>query len=170
MSDILQSALDNMDEEQAKNLMSQLDEEQLSQAITWVLDQQLAPHLHEIRQRSQSRDDPYRVREYFSNMSEEEQEEAFYDALQNLVAALVQCRSDPNRGFQQLKSQLRDPYTAEALLLIFENEDHIDQQYSQTLKEFAGKNLKWASALVMPEMYTEQERKEALENYGPDNR
>lgn len=163
--------LQNMDEEQAEMILDQLDDEDIQQAVEWVADEFVVPHLNDIRERAEGDPDYMDVREYFESMSEAEREREFYDTLDELVATLIQCREQPREGFRNLKAFLRDPFTVEALLLIFENERHIDPEYTDQLKVFGAEHLKWVGALTLPEMYDDSEVEGVLEkmDIDPDN-
>lgn len=162
------NVLNNMDEEQAKQVMNSVDEEQVQQAVKWAVDEMVVPHLKEIRQRSRNDPPTEEVREHFESMSPEEREQEFYETLDELVAVLVQCRENPQQGFKDLKTMLRDPFTVEALLLIFENDDHIDYEYTQQLKEFGVTHLRWVGCMVLPEMYDEHEVEEVVDTFDLD--
>lgn len=165
MEGFIQQALSGMDEKQARSLLNSLDDEQVEQAIKWMVDEMVVPHLEDIRQRSREAPPAEEVRQQYEQMDEETREELFYDTLDNLVGTLVNCRENPQHGFDELKTMFRDPWTAEALLLIFENEEHIDAEYTAQLKEFGTTHLRWVGAMVLPEMYDEHEVEEVLETF-----
>lgn len=162
---MLGNMLQNMDPQQAKAMLDQLDEEQKQQAIQWAVDEMVIPHLTEIRQRARSERPTEEVRRDIESLPKQEREELFYDTLDSLVATMVNCRENPRQGFEELKTMLRDPYTTESLLLIFENEDHIDAEYTETLKDFGVEHLRWVGAMVVPEMYDEREVESVLNTF-----
>lgn len=166
---LIQNFLAGMDEEQARNILNDVDEEQVEQVVQWAVDDTVVPWLEDIRDR-EAEDDvtSEQVREYYESMSPEEREQEFYETLDNLVATLVQCRESPSDGFSNLKAFLRDPFTVEALLLIFENEDHIDAEYTEQLKDFGAEHLRWVGAMVVPEMYEQHEVEQVMERMNMD--
>lgn len=175
----LNKALSNMDEEQMQKVMEQVDEEQMMVAMGNLVDRYLLPHLEDVKQAAQTADSNHEVRAYYESLPDSERtapdgydgptrEGEFYHALDNLVTTLAECRERPQTGLPRLKSQLRDPYTLEALLLIFDNDAHIDGEYTEQLKEFGAQRAMWIGANVFPEMYTEAERRQVVEQMGLD--
>lgn len=161
----LNNYLSGMDEDQARAMLDQLDDEQVEQAIQWIVDESVVPHLMDVRQRARQATDPNEVRRELEDLPESVKEELFYDTLHELIAILVTCRERPNEGFEELKTVLRDPYTVESLLLIFENDQHIDDEYSNQLKDFAANHLQWVGAMVLPEMYDERTVEEVVTRF-----
>lgn len=163
--DFIQRALSGMDEEQARNILDSLDEEQIEQAIQWMMEEMILPHMEDVRQRAANAPPTEDVRQQLESMGQQEREQLFYDTLDELVAVLVECRENPQHGFEELKTMMRDPWTVEALLLIFENEEHIDAEYTQQLKDFGVTHLKWIGAMVFPEMYEDYEVEQVLDQF-----
>lgn len=156
--------LDDMDEEQVRQMLNNFDEEQLAEGAGALVDHYLVPELEDVRARAQSAEDAKAVRNYYENeLTAEEREEEFYHALDKLVGTLVECRERPQTGLPKLKTQLRDPFTLEALLLIFGDEDHIDPEHTAELKKFAAIHAKWIGAMLLPEMYNEAERQQVID-------
>lgn len=162
--------LQNLDQEQVFNLIDQMDEEKKRDAIVEVMNRYLVPHAEEIQNRAEGEDPPSaRVREYFhEELDESEKEDEFYNTLWEVVGTFAKVRDDPVEGLQELKALMRDPYTVEALFLLFENEEHIDPEYSAQLKEFASFHLKAVGVLSMPEMYSQEEIQQVLDEFDLD--
>lgn len=171
---------DNLTEEQIMQAMNNVDDEQIMQAMGMMIDNYLVPHLDDIRVRANTSEPAAEARAYYESLPENEQaappdyegatrEGEFYFVLDNLVGTLVKCRYKPKVGFPELKSQIRDPYTLEALLLIFENDEHIDSEYTQQLKEFGATHVKWAGAMMVPEMYDDAEAERILQEFSPES-
>lgn len=173
---LIDRAIQNMDEEQAREMLSELDEEQIAQAIEWGVEEMVIPHLEDIRERAREEMHREDVREEYAKLSPEEREEVFYETLDDLVAALVMCREEPREGFAELKTMVRDPFTAEALILIFDGEDpetgyrYIDPDYEDTLKDFAATHIRWVGAMVLPEMYDQDEAQRVLDTFELESR
>lgn len=165
MNNFIKQAMQGMDEEQARAVLESLDEEQIEQAIQWMVDEMIIPHLEEVRQRARSSPATEDVRQQLESMGEQEREQLFYETLDELVAVLVECRENPQQGFDELKTMMRDPWTVEALLLIFENDEHIDAEYTDQLKEFGVTHLRWVGAMVLPEMYEDHEVEQVLDQF-----
>lgn len=174
MNNIIQNALSGMDEEQAREILDSLDEEQIAGAIEWSVEEMVVPHLDDVRERAANDTSPEQVRKFYESKSPQEQEEIFYEVLHELMTTILLCRERPGEGFPQLKEKLRDPFTMEGLLLIFDGEDpqtgelRIDPEYTETLKDFAATHVKWVAATVIPEMYSEDEVREVLEQFDMD--
>lgn len=169
MDEFMRKMVENMDEQQLENILKSVDEEQIAQAMDWLWAEIIIPHLVEVRERAQADPSSEEVRQRFESMSEDEREEMFYESLDSLIETLAKCRHQPKQGFEEMKALLRDPFTAEALLMIFENEEHIDEEYTEQLKDFGVTHLHWAGVSVLPEMYTEAERRQVTEELGLDD-
>lgn len=131
---------------------------------------QTAPQrLEEIKQNAQG-PDAEAAREAFADLSDERQTEIVDKTISDLAVTFNQLRTDPTEGIERLQSELRDPYTVEALLLLFENEDHIDEEYSDDVKEFVRWRFKLLGVNAIPEAYTEEEKREIIDRFGLDYR
>lgn len=166
----LEDIMGNLDQEQVFNLVDQMDDERKRDAIVEVMNRYLVPHAEDVQTRANADDPPSRkVREYFhEELSEGEKEDEFYETLWEVVGTFAKIRDHPVEGMQELKALIRDPYTVEALFLLFENEEHIDPEYSAQLKEFASFHLRAVGVLSMPEMYSQEEIQEVLDEFDLD--
>lgn len=159
--------LDGVDEEQLKQALNNVDDEEIEKGLQRLVNMFLADHFIDIRENAvEDYPNPVEVREAYKNMPDEEQQETFEEAMDHLLMATTLMRHRPVQGFQMFKNMLRDPTTTEALLLIFENE-HIDEEYQDHLKEFAATRLHWLGVLFIPEMYTRQEAEPVLARFDP---
>lgn len=113
----------------------------------------MIPHLQGIKKRAADDPDPEVIRQQYADCSDERQQQIFNQAISDVVGALFEVRENPKAGLLSLKGLLRDPYTMEGLLLIFDNEEHIDPGYSRQMKEFAAMHLKWMGVALAPESY-----------------
>lgn len=163
----LMGMLQNMDEEDARDILDQLDDEQMQEGIRRLMDMYLVPHLDDIREEVKDYPDPMEVRETYQNAPETRQQQLFDEAVQDLLVTADLIRERPPEGFRRLKQYLRDPTTTEALLLIFENEA-IQPSYRDQLKDYSAKNLHYAGVFLLPEMYEEQEVKRVLDVFDVD--
>ena len=127
--------LSGMDSDTADSLLRSMDEEQIQSALSTGIENYIVPHLQDIREAAAyDYDDREEVREIYESYSEEKQDEVFHDAAADLIAIAAQVREQPTTGMKELKTRLRDPYTMEALLLIFNNEAHVDPEFSEDQK------------------------------------
>lgn len=150
--------LQNMDEDTASNLLNKLNDEQIEQGLEVAVEDFIVPHVEEIRTTSRDQyESRHKVREVYGEMDPQDQQEVFDEAWADMVAVGAQIREQPQRGMLELKQRLRDPWTMEALLLIFDNEDHIDEEYSEEMKEFTTFAVRWMAVNMLPEMYTQEE-------------
>lgn len=171
-TDLINQYLSRMDEDQARAIMDALDEQQVAEAVEWAVEEKVVPHLDDIRERADQEASSDQVRAHFEEMTPREREDLFYDTLHALVGTLVACRVRPHEGFRELKTLLRDPYTLEALLMIFDGEDpetgerYIDPEYEQTLKDFGAEHVQWVAVMVLPEMYDEETERKVKQQFG----
>lgn len=155
-------------EEMAMNFLQQMDEQQIEQAITAAVERFLVPQLEEIRRSAQEVEDKEEVREVFEELSEGDQEDVFNETMSKVQMAAVEIREEPVEGAKTLKDLLRDPWTVEALLLVFDEPDKIDPEYADHLKDFVSTQIRWMGVHVAPEMYSEEEIREVVDTVYPD--
>lgn len=145
--------LNGMDADTASNILESMDDEVIEKALRSGIEEELVPHLTDVRERATQDDKPpAEVRAYYETLDEEEQTEKFHAAAADLMGVAVDLRENPLTGFKKLKERLRDPYTIEALLLIFDHEEVPDEVVHER-KEFAATWLKYAGLHVVPEIY-----------------
>lgn len=156
----------NLDDEQLRALQEQIDDEEIERLIQQVVEKRVVPHLQDIRKQARETPPAREVREAYASMSVEEQEEAFDTAVDDVLDCALLLRESPNEGLKRLKSILRDPYTTEGLLLIFENEEHIDSEYSAQMKEYGATLLRYLGFMLGREMYEQQTRRQIAEELG----
>lgn len=158
----------NFDEEQARRLINQMDEEQIAEGIQTGMDEFVVPHLEEVRENAQTTPERQAVREQYHSMPDTKQQEAFNRAIWDLVSVAGKLRVSPDEGLRDLKTMLRDPWTMEALLLVFHNPDHIDPDYSEEMRETTTKFTRLAAMNLIPEAYTENEARQLMAEMGLD--
>lgn len=159
--------LEGMDEEQAANILDNLSEEHIENALTTGIENQLVPHLTEVRERVGEDPEPEAVRDHYESMSDQEQTEKFNRAAADLMSVLTAIRSQPVEGMEMLKERLRDPYVTEALLLIFDHEEMPDDSVADR-KNYAATWIKYVGVNVIPEMYERGDAIEMIEQFHPD--
>jgi hypothetical protein len=160
--------LQNMDEDQAEQILDNIDADVLEGHLRKAVDSQIVPHLEEVRNSAASEyEDPKVVRQYYEELPEDEKEEKFSNACADLIAVAAQLRNAPQDGGRELKNRLRDPWMIEALLLIFEDED-VPEEVIESQKEYAATWLKWLGANIVPEIYTQDERRRIVEKLFPN--
>lgn len=138
---------------------------ELSALVTML--REAPDRLADVRDRAQTVDTA-EVEAQFAKLDDDEQDEQFHQAMAELAVTCAQIREEPAEGVDRLFGMLRDPYTVEALLLIFENDDHIDPDYSEQVKEFARWQLRYIGIHAIPEAYTQAEREAVAERFGLD--
>lgn len=159
--------LDGMDENMANTVLEALDEEQIEAALQKGIDKEVVPHLETVRERATEEDaDTAEVRAHYESLPEEDQQEKFNQAAADLMAVLTEVRESPLSGAKKLKGRLRDPWTVEALLLIFDHEDVPNEVVDQQ-KHYAATWLKWAGMNVIPEVYRRDQVSEVADELYP---
>lgn len=143
-------------DQQIERVWNSIDEETKQQSLSNLLEQFVLPHVDDVRERSLADADPATIRAQYASLSDDEQQQVFNQAVSDVVGTLFEVREDPREGLMSLKGLLRDPYTIEGLLLIFDNEQHITPEYSEQMKDFAAMHLRWMGVALAPEMYDEQ--------------
>lgn len=120
--------------------------------------------LDEIRERAKHSDSEA-ARQTFQEMSEIEQTRMVDSVVSDIAISFAQLRQEPAEGVEQLATHIREPYTMEALLLVFDNEEHIDGEYSEDIKEFVRWRVRWVGAELLPEVYTDDELEEIADRF-----
>lgn len=166
MSGIPNSVLQNIDKQTLRNLQQQVDEDTIRELLDVAIEERIVPHLRQIRSSAEQKPDHETIRSEFEDDPEDVQQENFDDAVTSVIEALFLLRQQPQEGGTLLKQLIRDPYVIEGLLLIFDNEQHIDPEYSAQIKEFAALHLHWAGVALMPEAYSPEEVREVAEELG----
>lgn len=165
---ILEQIANNVDEETIRELEQHVDDEQIAELVQQAFTERVVPHLEDVHADAQESPSRERVREHYASLSDEEQQEAFDGAIRDIVVALFMLRMDPPEGARRLKGLLRDPFISEALLLIFENDDHIDPSYSQQMKEYGAEVMEWFGVALMQEAYDRETVAKVAEQFGID--
>lgn len=157
MSGGIQNLIANLDEEQIAQIQSQIDPEQIHALVEARIDEDLGPHLKEIRERRRQQPDPEQIRQDFASAPPEQQQELFDAAVGDILTVFHLLREDPMAALREAKDLLRNPYTAEAVLLIFHNDQHIDDEYGEQMKAYGASLMAYLGTLVAPEMYDDAE-------------
>lgn len=160
-------SLDDIDQDVAEEMLGQVDESELQQQIVEGINQMMGPKLLEVKQRAQSGKTRQEVREEYKTMSHDEKTKKFMRAVSDLVAIAAELREDPEPALKRLKTRLRDPYTMEALLLIFDD-PKVPDAWTEERKEFATTIVRWVALNHLPEMYTRREAEELMNKLYPE--
>lgn len=161
--------ISGMDEETASNIISSMDEEVIESALKSGIEQELVPHLQDVREKAKDEyEENEYVREKYESLSEDKQTKKFNKAAADIMSVAVKLRSSPMRGMQELKGRLRDPWTVEALLLIFDHPEVPDEVVEQR-KNYAAAWLKYVGVNVIPEVYTREAAMDMIETFYPDS-
>ena len=150
-----------LDEDAAASILENMDDDVMEDAIETGIEREVVPHLLDVRERADSDEDPdpAYVRAKYEDLSEEEQTEKFNKAAADVMGVMAEVRNSPLSGLRKLKGRLRDPWTIEALLLIFDHPE-IPDDVVQERKNYAADWLKYAGVHVIPEVYTKEDAKE----------
>ncbi len=164
----LATMLKNMDGDMANSVLEALDQDAIESALKNGVDKEVVPHLEQVRKRAREDDaDTAQVRAHYESLTEDEQTERFNEAAADLMAVFAEMREKPVSGAKKLKGRLRDPWTVEALLLIFDHEqvpkEVVDQQ-----KNYAATWLKWVGVNSIPEMYHRDQVRGVADQLYPD--
>lgn len=143
----------NLDEDQIQQIQQQIDPEQIHAMVEARIEEDLGPHLVEVRERRREQPDPKQVRQKFANASPQKQQQLWHAAVGDVIEVFHLLREDPMAALRKAKDLLRNPYTSEALLLIFHNDQHIDGDYSWEMKDYGANLMAYLGTVVAPEMY-----------------
>lgn len=155
---MLMQLMGGASEEDLAQVLEELDTDALIEEAIPQIEQKLQPHFEDIRENGQQAD-AVAVREMCEAKNEAQQQQVFDATAAEIAGILRECRESPSTGFPKLKAIVRDPEFIEPLLLIFDEEDHIDPDYSDDLKEFSVGYVQWVTCQVIPEIYTDDERR-----------
>jgi len=165
---MIKNLLNGMDPERASELLSQMDDDVIEDALEAGIEQELVPHLQDVRENAaEEYRSPAEVRAYYEGLSESEQTEKFHEAAADVMGVSVDLRESPVTGLKKLKGRLRDPWTVEALLLIFDHPDVPDAVVHER-KEFASTWLKYAGLHIIPEVYERDDLREMVNRMYPE--
>lgn len=149
-----------------KKVLGQIDKESFEQGLDHVMDNHISPHLHDVRDRAAESEDPEEIRRVLEEeLSEEERNELFHDTWGEVIASFIHLRVDPFEGFLNLKHLLRDPYTLEAMLLMFDVEK-TPREIEEANKDMAATYVKCIGVALAPEMYDREDVEEVIELVG----
>ena len=149
----------NLTEEHFEWMRRNADAQTYRDVVAYLIQHEIVPHAEAIRDRAQNRDmTPAEVREHYKNMDDEAQQVAFDKAVASVVSVFALLRQKPQEGLEELKAMIRDPWTLEAILLIFRNDEEIDPEYSDEIIQYAAWHVQEAAYFLAPELYTEEER------------
>lgn len=135
------------------------------EVIAPMIEDELEPHFEDIQERA-SQIDPEEAREYYESLDPDEKQEVFDEAVADMIKTLRLCREQPLQGYPMLKQRLRDPDVLESLLLIFDDDEHIDDEHSKEMKELVRDTIAWAGVSTIPEAYTDAEQSDIERRIG----
>lgn len=144
-----------------------LDNDDVQAALLKILEDKADPKLKEIRTRASESPDRHTARQEIESLPEDAKDELFHETWAELIAASVQLRVEPLEGMKNLKGMIRDPYTVETLLLLFED-DEIPDEIVEANKDLVSDYINWFGCAVAPEMYEREEVEEFVETFGAD--
>lgn len=164
----LAAMLSNMDGDMANSVLEALDQDAIESALKKGIDKEVVPHLEQVQKRARDDDaDSAEVRAHYESLNDEEQTNRFNEAAADLMAVFTEMREQPVTGAKKLKGRLRDPWTVEALLLIFDHEQVPDEVVDQQ-KDYAATWLKWVGVNTIPEMYDRDQVRGVAKRLYPD--
>lgn len=156
----------------------EVDEALVAAIIAETWETSIMPQLAAIQSRAEAEPAREEVRAYYADLDGEEQQDVFDTAISDIQAAVFELRSamfQPEQSgasiasaLEALRALIRDPWTAEGVLLIFRNEQHIDPEYSETMVQYGAWVLRAIGVAILPEVYDEQTVAELLDQFGRD--
>jgi len=165
---MIKRLLNGMDGEQASKIIGELDQEMIETALSTGIEEELVPHLHEVRERAVNDDEsPEEIRAHYESLSDEEQTKRFNQAAADIMEVIVSLREEPTTGMEKLKERLRDPWVVEALLLVFDH-DEMPAEAVAERKDYAAGWLKYVGVNVIPEVYTREDARDMIEQFHPE--
>jgi hypothetical protein len=164
----LAAMLSNMDGDMANSILEALDQDAIESALKKGIDKEVVPHLEQVRERAVEDDaDAAEVRAHYESLDEDVQTERFTEAAADLMAVFAETRESPVTGATKLKGRLRDPWTVEALLLIFDHKQVPDEVVDQQ-KNYAATWMKWVGVNAIPEIYTREQVRDVANRLYPN--
>lgn len=144
----------------------------IQQKIREVVTEVLHPHLVDIRQRAQQQQAEgvtrQHARQQLEALPKAEQTDQFYTALTNLVETAALLHTDPRQALSRLKQYARNPWFTERLLLLLSDPEHVDPEHADEMKELAVDGMRWVCLTLVPEIYTDAEKRDLLARLFPD--
>jgi hypothetical protein len=158
-----------------EQMANKMESDDVRNAVLEIIEDKLYPHLEQIKSRhereakEESREE---VREHLEGLPPDERETIFHNTMAELVVTLCQFRLEPVQAGRHLKTMIRDRNTVEAIALIMDQEavfsDRDDGEVETAQKDTLVTYLHWAGVALAPEMYSEEEVKEMIEQTGSD--
>lgn len=175
------AAAESLDPEQAaaigEALAENVDEETIARFAAEAWTSSVAPHLADIRARAERGYSREQIRRYYAaELTPDEQQETFDSAFNDILVAAFSLRAALLDGgdvalsdaVADLRELIRDPYTVEAILLIFENDEYIDPEYAEQMKEYGAWVLRSLGVALAPELYEPSTVQEIAQDHGLD--
>jgi hypothetical protein len=154
------------------SLVDRMDEDTIYKQVYKFFDSHIVPHLEEIRSRhdtkvsDKSRDE---IREDLESLPPQERGEVFHDTMGELLVNLSLARLKPIESGTEVKKMVRDPYTVEALLLMFDREavysTRSEDEFPRVQKDTMAGYMKWMGVALAPEMYSREEVEEFVGSF-----
>lgn len=144
-----------------------IENEDVQKALMRILEDKANPKLEEIKQRAEDADSPQTARRQIEALPETEKDALFHETWAELLCGLAQLRIEPVAGLSNLKRMIRDPYTVEAMVLIFEV-DEMPYETVQANKDLFSDYLNWIGCALAPEMYPRDDVEDFIETFGAD--
>lgn len=156
------------------NILGQMDPSAIEDGLKMFLDRYVQPHLEDIQERAQDRTPPEEVRVELAGRDVNDRLEIMQTTIAELVVSISTLRLRPQQGMMELKRMMRDPYTIEALLLVFDDdifaEEELVQEGEMTIEEAQKATcatwFNWMGVAVAPEMYAREEVEAVVEEVG----
>lgn len=175
------AAAQSLDPEQAaaigEALAESVDEDTIARFAAEAWAGSVAPRLAEIRERADDEYSREQIRRYYATeLSADEQQETFDSAFNDILVAAFSLRAALLDGgdvtisaaLADVQELIRDPYTAEAILLIFENDEYIEPEYAAQMKEYGAWVLRSIGVAIAPELYDPAVVQDIAQDHGLD--
>lgn len=144
-----------------------IDNEQVQEALLTIAEDKVRPEMSDIKKRAEKSPPREEVREQLESLSESEKDRLFHETWAELITACVQLRVEPLEGMRNLKPMIRDPWTVETVLMLFED-DEIPDDITEANKDLVSDYINWMGCAIAPEMYERESVEDMIEQFGAD--
>jgi len=159
----------NPSKDQIRSMAEKVDlsNDDVQEALLKVSEDKIRPQLDEIKERAADADDPEDVRRKLEGLPDEKKNEVFHETWAEFITACVELRVQPVVGMRNLKTMIRDPWTVEIMLMLFED-DEIPTEITHANKDLLSQYITWIGRALAPEMYEREDVETMVEEFGAD--
>lgn len=160
------------------SLVDRMDEDTIYQQIFKFFDSHIVPHLEDIKTRHDSKvseKSAEEIRDELEDLPPEERAVIFHETMAELLVNLSLARLEPIESGKEVKKMVRDPYTVESLLLMFDREavyaTRSAEEFPGIQKDTMADYMRWMGVALAPEMYSREEVEDFVASFegAPDD-